>query len=77
MRFHEGGKERLQYDDDDDEGHANNDDVNSLMKVAPLLSICIVKQGEEEEGRERERDLSVNASDALGNVPLKRSPPAP
>ena len=55
------GGSSLQYDDDDDdEGHADNDDdVNSLMKVAPLLSICIVKQGEEEEGRERERDLSV------------------
>jgi len=26
------------YDDDDDEGHSeNDDDVNSLMKIAPLL----------------------------------------
>ena len=42
MRFHEGeagGKERLQYDDDeDDEGHADNDDdLNSLMKIAPIV----------------------------------------
>ena len=48
-------RNKLQFideDDDDDEGHADiDDDVNSLMKVAPLLLyICIVEQGEEEGG---------------------------
>ena len=41
MRFHEGEEKRALRaydDDDDDEGHADNDeDVNSLMKIAPLL----------------------------------------